>query len=86
VRPLLIPDGNVLRLSTCTSDGANLFADSHEAFPVEAGDRITVRKSSRSVAVLRPSGLAFAESLRLKLGWSGRPVSFQRDSSCRHCG
>ncbi len=75
VRPLLLPDHNVLRLSTCTPEGANLFADSHESFPVEPGDRITVRKSDKAVPVLRPKGLAFAESLRRKLGWSGRPAA-----------
>lgn len=80
VRPLLLPDHHVLRLSTCTGEGANLIADSRESFEVEPGDRITVRKSRKAVPVLRPAGLAFAEILRTKLGWSGRPASQSKDA------
>ncbi len=74
VRPLLIPDSNILHLSTCTEGGASIYADGHESFPIEPGDAITVCKSTRSVPVLRPRGLAFAESLSRKLGWSGHPA------------
>ncbi len=79
VRPMLLPDHHVLRLSTCTHEGANLVADSRVEFPVEPGDRITVKKSRKVVRVLRPQGLAFAEILRRKLGWSGRPASHPKD-------
>lgn len=77
VRPMLLPDHHVLRLSTCTQEGAVLVADSRLEFPVEPGDRITVKKSRKTVSVLRPQGLAFAEILRRKLGWSGRPAPQQ---------
>lgn len=80
VRPMLLPDHHVLQLSTCTPEGAVLVADSRTEFPVEPGDRITVKKSRKTVRVLRPKGLSFAEILRRKMGWSGRPVAHPKDA------
>jgi NAD+ kinase len=45
--------------------------DGRDNLRIEAGDRIEVKKASRSFHLLRLEGRSFYEALRQKLGWQG---------------
>lgn len=72
-RALVISDTSVIELSSDDSDsGPMLFTvDGRDSVHVERGDRIEVRKASRSFHLLRLEGWSFYEALRQKLGWQG---------------
>jgi NAD+ kinase len=53
-------------------DGALIFTvDGRDTTRIDAGDRVIVKKSSRSFHLLRLEGTSFYEALRQKLGWQG---------------
>lgn len=53
-------------------DGAMIFTvDGRDTTRIDAGDRVVVKKSSRSFHLLRLEGTSFYEALRQKLGWQG---------------
>lgn len=72
-RALVISDTSVIELSSeDTECGPMLFTvDGRDSVHVEPGDRIEVRKASRSFHLLRLEGWSFYEALRQKLGWQG---------------
>lgn len=51
-----------------------LSADGQVQTQLAGGDAITVRRSSRSVRLVRLEGISFFETLRQKLNWSGSTV------------
>jgi len=53
-------------------DGSMIFTvDGRDTTRIEPGDRVIVKKSSRSFHLLRLVGTSFYEGLRQKLGWQG---------------
>ena len=72
-RALVICDGSTVELSSEDDDsGPMLFTvDGRDSVHVQCGDRIEVRKASRSFHLLRLEGWSFYEALRQKLGWQG---------------
>lgn len=72
-RSLVLADSCVVEL--CSDDaetGPMIFTvDGRESTPIEAGDRIEVRKSHHAFQLLRLEGRSFYEALRQKLGWQG---------------
>jgi NAD+ kinase len=53
-------------------DGALIFTvDGRDTTRIDPGDRVVVKKSSRSFHLLRLEGASFYEALRQKLGWQG---------------
>lgn len=72
-RSLVISDSVIMEISPDeTGDGPMIFTiDGRDTTRIEPGDRIEVRKSSRSFQLLRLEGRSFYEALRQKLGWQG---------------
>ena len=72
-RSLVLADSCVVELSSDDAEtGPMIFTvDGRESMPIEAGDRIEVKKSAQSFQLLRLEGRSFYEALRQKLGWQG---------------
>lgn len=72
-RSLVLSDDSVITLSSQDAEcGPMLFTvDGRDSTRIEPGDRIEVRKASRSFHLLRLEGHSFYEALRRKLRWQG---------------
>ena len=72
-RALVLPDSSVVALSSEDHGSAPMLftVDGRDSVRIEEGDRIEIRKSSRSFALLRLEGSSFYAALRQKLGWQG---------------
>ncbi|HEX5791555.1 MAG TPA: NAD(+)/NADH kinase [Luteolibacter sp.] len=72
-RSLVLADSSVLELASDPAEsGPMIFTvDGRESLPIEAGDRIEVRKSPQHFRLLRLAGRTFYQALRQKLGWQG---------------
>jgi NAD+ kinase len=72
-RSLILSDDSLIELSSEDRDcGPMIFTvDGRDNLRIEAGDRIEVKKASRSFHLLRLEGRSFYEALRQKLGWQG---------------
>lgn len=73
VRPLVLPDREVLSIRPRTDEGARLLADGRAGFDLEPGDEVRIERSKKPIVLLRPKEAAFSDALRSKLGWSGAP-------------
>jgi NAD+ kinase len=50
---------------------ATLAADGQQQTDLSTGDSVVIRRSTRSVRLLRPEGSSFFSTLREKFSWSG---------------
>jgi NAD kinase len=50
---------------------ATVTTDGQQQIEMSPGDRITIRRSSRTIRLVRLSGSSFYATLRQKFGWSG---------------
>ena len=72
-RPVVLPDSSEIKLQLNTRDQeVMLTSDGHTGVPLEAGDRIEIRKSSRTFNTVAPADRDYFQILRNKLRWSGR--------------
>jgi len=73
-RPLVLAGTHRIELSVRGSRApAQVTVDGCPAIPVRDGDRVEVRDAAAPLALVRVSPGPFYETLRSKLGWSGRP-------------
>lgn len=72
-RSLILPDHNELEILSDEEIAAPMVftADGRESLRLGDGDRVMVRKSSRSLDLLRLPDHSFYRALRQKLGWQG---------------
>jgi NAD+ kinase len=72
-RALVLSDDVEIEISPeHADDGALIFTvDGRDTTRIDPGDRVVVKKSSRSFHLLRLEGTSFYEALRQKLGWQG---------------
>jgi NAD+ kinase len=72
-RSLILSDDSVIELSSEDPEcGPMLFTvDGRDSIRIETGDRIEVKKASRSFHLLRLEDRSFYEALRQKLRWQG---------------
>jgi NAD+ kinase len=68
-RPLVVPDDAEIEIILQTKEDVALTLDGQIGFPLEAGDRIHVRKSHTTFNLLQPPNRNYFEVLRGKLGW-----------------
>jgi NAD+ kinase len=71
-RPIVLPDRS--RLTITVADASKpllLSVDGQEELQLEQGDRLTVRRSPRSVGLIHLPGYRYFGVLRQKLQWSG---------------
>src|SRR5437588_1580221 len=69
-RPIVVPDDSIIevRLMTEKEDVA-LTLDGQVGFPVQAGDRVVIRKSATSFSLVQPKNRNYFDLLRDKLRW-----------------
>ena len=75
-RPITISDGSRIEIVLHAPHRARVHADGQEKFDLEAGDRVGVARSSRSIRFLHPLGYSYFAMLREKLHWSETPRSY----------
>ncbi|MFT4175591.1 MAG: NAD(+)/NADH kinase [Luteolibacter sp.] len=72
-RSLILDDSSVIEISPESLDGSPMLftVDGRDNARIEAGDRISVKKSGRTFNLLRLTDRSFYEALRQKLRWQG---------------
>lgn len=72
IRPLVIGLDSTVRVKLLSSRlVAILSADGQEQTELKTGDTVVIRRSERTVRLLRLEGSSFFSTLRQKFGWSG---------------
>ena len=72
-RPILLPDEAALRAILLSRDERVILTlDGQIGFPLEFGDKVTVKKSPYTVNVITSSSKGYFEVLRTKLKWGER--------------
>jgi NAD+ kinase len=75
-RPIAIGDTSRIEIVLHAPHRARVHADGQEKFDLEAGDRVEIARSGRSIRLLHPLGYSYFAMLREKLHWSETPRSF----------
>lgn len=76
IRPVVVSLQSTVQVRLLSSRlAAILAADGQQQTSLHAGDTVSIRRSARSVQLLRLPGTSFFATLRQKLGWSGSNVS-----------
>ncbi len=71
-RSIILPLSTTLKVKAVAASPATvLSADGEPAGELDAGDEITIRRSTRSVRMLQLANSSFLEALRRKLHWRG---------------
>jgi len=71
-RPLILPEGAVVRVALCALEqGATVTLDGQVSFTVKYGDSVTIRKSRYVTTLVSSPHRGYLEILRTKLGWGG---------------
>jgi len=74
-RALVLPLTSTIEVSVITPRLATILsADGQVLREMFAGDRVTIRRSSRAVRLIHLAGTSFCETLRRKLHWRGTPL------------
>ena len=75
IRPIVVSLASTVRVRLCRVHAdVSLAADGQVQSALGPGDVIEVRRSRRSVRLIRPEGSSFFATLRTKFGWSGGKV------------
>jgi NAD+ kinase len=72
-RPITVSDDCRIEIVVSAPHRARVHADGQEKYDIEAGDRVCVSRSSRSIRFLHPYGYSYFAMLREKLHWSESP-------------
>ncbi len=75
-RPITVSDDSRIEIVLHPPHRARVHADGQEKFDLEAGDRVGVSRSNRSIRFLHPLGYSYFAMLREKLHWSETPRSY----------
>jgi NAD+ kinase len=75
-RPITVSDDSRIEIVLSAPHRARVHADGQEKFDLEAGDRVGVARSTRSIRFLHPLGYSYFAMLREKLHWSETPRSY----------
>ncbi|MEY3274780.1 MAG: hypothetical protein RL153_45 [Verrucomicrobiota bacterium] len=75
IRPIVVSLASTVRVRLCRLHGdVSLSADGQVQSALGSGDTVEVRRSRRTVRLVRPEGASFFATLRTKFGWSGGKV------------
>ena len=78
-RPLILPEGAVVRVALCALEqGATVTLDGQVSFTVKYGDSVTIRKSRYVTTLISSPHRGYLEILRTKLGWGGSQTGAAR--------
>ncbi|MCX7636062.1 MAG: NAD(+) kinase, partial [Syntrophales bacterium] len=77
-RPIILPGDAVIEVTIRTKgEGATLTLDGQVWFPMQGGDKMTVRRSPFYTLLVCSPHRDYLEILRSKLGWGGAPKGLQ---------
>lgn len=69
-RPIVVPDDSLIEVRLMTDkEEVALTLDGQVGFPMQVGDRITIRKSNTTFNLVQPMGRNYFDVLRDKLKW-----------------
>lgn len=69
-RPIVVPDAAEIELRLKDeNEGVVLTFDGQTGYPLEAGDRVTIRKSATTFNLVKPANRNYFDVLRNKLKW-----------------
>ena len=72
-RPIILPENTTIRAILLSMDErVVLTLDGQIGFPLEYGDEVAVKRSSRIVSIIKSSSKGYFEILRTKLKWGER--------------
>lgn len=76
-RPLVISGEDVIEIHISESNEWNLkiSCDGHISHEVKPGMKIVVKKEPRELKLLHPENYRYYDTLRIKLGWGGKPCA-----------
>lgn len=69
VRPIIVPDTEVINLSIITRGKARITADGQRAIIVDSPAEVTVCKAPFTISVIKKTGTSYFNTLRKKLHW-----------------
>ncbi len=74
-RPIVVPGSETVTIAVEEQQRTNVLmtVDGQLVFPLEAGDRVIVRRSAACARIVRARRRSFYDVLRSKLNWSGGP-------------
>jgi NAD+ kinase len=75
-RPITVSDASRIEIAIHAPHRARVHADGQEKFELEAGDRVCISRSARSIRFLHPLGYSYFAMLREKLHWSETPRTY----------
>ncbi|KAA0217771.1 NAD(+)/NADH kinase [bacterium] len=78
LRPLTLPAGGKLELWVDAGDSIRLTMDGQGSETISGGDRITITRAARHITLVTHPSRSYFDTLRLKFGWSSRPVAHPR--------
>lgn len=69
-RPIVVPDAAEIELQLLNeNEGVALTLDGHIGYPMQAGDRVVIRKSATTFNLVQPANRNYFDVLRNKLKW-----------------
>jgi len=69
-RPIVVPDDSVIEIRLMTrNEEVALTLDGQVGLPMQAGDRVTIRKSKAAFNLVQPPNRNYFDVLRNKLKW-----------------
>ena len=72
-RPIAVRDSAVVVITLLRGKDAGVHCDGHAHFPLQEGDRVTIRRAAYAARLLHPEGYDHFAMLREKLHWSETP-------------
>jgi NAD+ kinase len=69
-RPIVISGGSKVEIVVKDATDPRVHLDSHSRFDLRQGDRVQVRRYSRPLRLLHPTGHSYYRMLREKLNWN----------------
>jgi NAD+ kinase len=69
-RPIVVPDDSVIEIRLLTEkEDVALTLDGQVGFPIQARDRVIIRKSNTTFNLMQPKNRNYFDLLRDKLRW-----------------
>jgi NAD+ kinase len=78
-RPIAISDSSTITMTLLKGKDASAHCDGQAHFPLEDGDRVTIRRAPYHVRLLHPEGHDHFAMLRQKLHWGETPEKLHLD-------
>ncbi len=78
LRPLTLPAAGPLELWIDQGDSIRVTLDGQGTETIAGGDRIEISRARRNITLITHPSRSYFDTLRMKFGWSSRPISHPR--------